>query len=74
MEGRTSEASHPLAAYNYATFTRSEGAGKTNAFQDLLRAGDPAPDFVLPTPEGEQVRLADFQARSHVLLEFGSIT
>lgn len=69
-----SEASQPLAAYNYATFNRSEGAGKTNEFKDLLRAGDPAPDFVLSTPEGEQVRLADFRGRSHVLLEFGSIT
>jgi hypothetical protein len=61
-------------AYNYETFTRSEGAGKTDEFKNLLRAGDPAPDFVLPTPEGEEVRLADFQGRSHVLLEFGSIT
>lgn len=60
--------------YNYDTFTRSEGAGKTNEFKNLLRAGDDAPDFDLPTPEGDRIRLSAFRGSKHVLLEFGSIT
>lgn len=63
-----------VSAYNYTTFTRSEGAGRTNEFKAQLRAGDEAPDFELPTLEGERVRLSQLRGRSHVLLEFGSIT
>jgi peroxiredoxin len=61
-------------AYNYHTFSRSEGTGRTREFMDQLRAGDEAPDFELPTPEGDLVRLSSFRGRKHVLLEFGSIT
>jgi hypothetical protein len=61
-------------AYNYEHFMRSEGVGRTNDFKNLLRAGEEAPDFELPTPEGERIRLSSFRGKSHVLLEFGSIT
>lgn len=60
--------------YNYRDFTRSEARGKTIQFMQILRAGDEAPDFELPTPEGETIRLSQFRNQSHVLLEFGSIT
>ncbi len=61
-------------AYNYSTFTTSEARGRTRQFAEILRAGDEAPDFELPTPEGERVRLSSFRGEKHVLLEFGSIT
>jgi len=61
-------------AYNYETFTRSQGAGKSTEFKTRLRAGDEAPDFALRTLEGETVRLSQFRGQKHVLLEFGSIT
>ena len=63
-----------VEAYNYETFTRSESAGKSNEFKNSLRAGDEAPDFELPTLEGDRVRLSSFRGNKHVLLEFGSIT
>ncbi|MCH6545492.1 MAG: redoxin domain-containing protein [Deltaproteobacteria bacterium] len=61
-------------SYNYDTFTRSEGAGKSVDFKVRLRAGDDAPDFELATLEGERVSLSQFRGKKHVLLEFGSIT
>ena len=61
-------------AYNYDTFVRAEGAGRTVDFMNQLRAGAEAPDFELPTLEGTRVRLSDYRGRTHVLLEFGSIT
>jgi peroxiredoxin len=60
--------------YNYESFTRSESAGKSNEFKGSLRAGEEAPDFELPTLEGNRVRLSALRGRKHVLLEFGSIT
>lgn len=63
-----------VGVYNYAAFTRSQTSGRSNGFRDLLRAGDEAPDFELPTPEGKPVRLSSFRGHRHVLLEFGSIT
>ena len=60
--------------YNYESFTRSESAGKSNEFKDGLRAGEEAPDFELPTLDGERLSLSSFRGRKHVLLEFGSIT
>ena len=61
-------------SYNYETFTRTQGAGKSAEFKVRLRAGDEAPDFELSTLEGEKVRLSQFRGQKHVLLEFGSIT
>jgi hypothetical protein len=63
-----------LDDYNYTTFTTSEARGKSSAFKTIARVGDEAPDFLLPTPEGQHVRLSEFRGQKHVLLEFGSIT
>jgi peroxiredoxin len=60
--------------YNYESFSRSESAGKSNEFKNTLRAGEEAPDFELPTLEGERVHLSSYRGKKHVLLEFGSIT
>ncbi|MDE3077771.1 MAG: redoxin domain-containing protein [Chloroflexota bacterium] len=60
--------------YNYREFTPSEARGRSAGFMHTLRAGDEAPDFDLPTPEGDRIRLSDFRGQSHVVLEFGSIT
>ena len=65
---------NPVETYNYQSFTRSESAGKSSEFKNSLRAGEDAPDFDLPTLEGERVRLSAFRGKKHVLLEFGSIT
>jgi len=63
-----------IDAYNYESFSRSESAGKSNEFKGSLRAGEEAPDFELPTLDGDRVRLSAFRGKKHVLLEFGSIT
>ncbi|MBM4260905.1 MAG: redoxin domain-containing protein [Deltaproteobacteria bacterium] len=61
-------------SYNYEAFSRSESAGMSGEFKAALRAGEDAPDFELPTVDGEKVRLSAFRGRKHLLLEFGSIT
>ena len=63
-----------LDEYNYTTFTTSEARGKTKVFANAVRAGDEAPDFDLPTLEGERVRLSQFRGEKYVVLEFGAIT
>jgi hypothetical protein len=63
-----------LETYNYESFSRSESAGKSSEFKNSLRAGEQAPDFELPTLQGDRVRLSNFLGSKHVLLEFGSIT
>lgn len=60
--------------YNYESFSRSESMEKFNEFKNSLRAGEEAPDFELPTVQGDQVRLSNFRGSRHVVLEFGSIT
>ena len=60
--------------YNYESFSRSESTGKSNEFKNSLRAGEEAPDFELPTVQGDWMRLSNFRGSKHVLLEFGSIT
>ena len=62
------------SAYNYETFSRAESSAKAGEFAGRLRAGEEAPDFSLPTPDGETVQLSGFKGSRHVLLEFGSIT
>lgn len=63
-----------VGTYNYETFNRSESSAKAGDFAARLRAGEEAPDFTLPTIEGEQVSLSALKGDRHVLLEFGSIT
>jgi len=63
-----------LDMYNYESFSRSSSAGKSNEFKNSLRAGEEAPDFELPTLEGERIRLSSYRGKKHLLLEFGSIT
>ena len=72
----TVDAQNPVdtSEYNYHTFTTSEMRGKTNDFKQVAKVGEDAPDFELPTLEGERVRLSTFRGQTHVLLEFGSIT
>ena len=69
-----SENQTAIDTYNYESFTGSESVGKSNEFKNGLRAGEHAPDFELPTLDGERVSLSSFRGRKHVLLEFGSIT
>jgi peroxiredoxin len=69
-----SDVQSALETYNYESFTRSESAGKASEFKNSLRAGEEAPDFELPTVEGERISLSAFRGSKHVLLEFGSIT
>jgi peroxiredoxin len=69
-----SNTSDNVEDYNYESFSRSESAGKSSEFKNSLRAGDEAPDFELPTLNGERIRLSGFRGKKHVLLEFGSIT
>ncbi len=40
------------------------------AEREALRVGDPAPDFSLPSSNGEMVRLSDFRGKSAVVLFF----
>src|SRR4051812_26053240 len=40
------------------------------AMRDGVGVGDPAPDFTLPSADGEPVSLADFRGRSEVVLFF----
>jgi hypothetical protein len=63
-----------LDDYNYTTFTTSGARGKSSAFKTVARVGEEAPDFWLPTPEGEHVLLSQFRGQKQILLEFGSIT
>jgi peroxiredoxin len=70
----SSDVSIVFETYNYESFSRSESAGKSSEFKTSLRAGEEAPDFELPTLQGDRVRLSNFRGSKHVLLEFGSIT
>lgn len=69
-----SEVNRIIESYNYDSFTRSESSGKSTEFKNSLRAGEDAPDFELPTVDGDRLRLSALRGRKHVLLEFGSIT
>jgi peroxiredoxin len=60
--------------YNYATFTTSEARGKTRVFANVVHAGEQAPDFDLPTLDGNRIRLSQFQGEKYVVLEFGAVT
>ena len=42
-------------------------------FRNVIRAGDVAPGFTLPSVDGGEVMLSDLRGKP-VLIEFGSIT
>jgi hypothetical protein len=49
--------------------------GKDLRMPDLLKEGDMAPDFTLPSPDGKRkVTLSEFRGKKPVALVFGSYT
>jgi peroxiredoxin len=64
----------PVDEYNYSTFTTSEARGKTKVFANVVHAGEEAPDFELPTLDGEMIKLSQFRGEKYVVLEFGAVT
>jgi peroxiredoxin len=60
--------------YNYSTFTTSEARGKTRVFANVVHAGEEAPDFDLPTLDGNRIKLSQFRGEKYVVLEFGAVT
>lgn len=61
-----------MDSYNLASFEKKEEEFKN--FRNILPVGSRAPEFTAWTLKGEEVRLADFRGKSHLVLEFGSIT
>lgn len=61
-----------MDSYNLAAFEKKEQEFKN--FRDILSVGSRAPKFIAWTLEREEVRLSDFKGKSHLVLEFGSIT
>lgn len=58
-----------VGAYLY--WVAAPGATSTAGARAItLGAGSPAPDFVLPSTAGHQVRLSDYRSRQNVLLFF----
>ena len=54
---------------------RAAEKGRTQRHPETIRVGAPAPDFDLPTLDGQRrVRLSEFQGRQPVVLIFGSYT
>lgn len=43
-------------------------------FRGVAQIGTKAPEFTLTDLDGNEVSLANFRGKKHVLLEFGSIT
>jgi peroxiredoxin len=61
--------------YNYRSFDREQLRKELNSKQmNGPKAGEEAPDFELPSLEGEKVRLSDYEGRKDVVLTFGSAT
>ena len=54
------------------------GFGQSPKFDNFVeispRAGDPAPDFTLPTLDGDPFHLMEVAAETPVVMEFGSFT
>lgn len=61
-----------MDTYNRHSFGQS-GQEPAN-FSSVVQVGTQAPDFTLEDLNGEEVSLADFRGRRHVVLEFGNIT
>ncbi|HEU5336614.1 MAG TPA: deiodinase-like protein [Terriglobales bacterium] len=61
--------------YNYRSFTREQMSKDLTAKRmNGPKAGEEAPDFELPSLEGERVRLSDYRGDKNVVLTFGSAT
>ena len=58
--------------YNYESFGQCVLAAPD--FHLVTNVGSQAPQFTLRSLDGENVSLADFIGKEHVVLEFGSIT
>jgi peroxiredoxin len=58
--------------YNYESFGQCDLAAAD--FHSVTNVGSQAPQFTLRSLDGENVSLADFIGKEHVVLEFGSIT
>ncbi len=52
----------------------AEVRGLLRRFPTIVPVGAPAADFTLQTVSGEPVRLSDYRGKTHVVLEFGSLT
>ena len=60
--------------YNYETFRRPSGkSSPMELLKTVVRAGEPAPDFTLPSLDGDEVTLSALRG-APVVIEFGSIT
>jgi hypothetical protein len=57
--------------YNYDVWSPS--AREAAYFKTISHAGDPAPDFTLPTLDGRSITLSELRGLP-VVIEFGSIT
>ena len=61
--------------YNYRSFTREQMSKDLTAkSMHGPKAGEEAPDFELPSLDGERVRLSDYRGDKNVVLTFGSAT
>jgi peroxiredoxin len=61
--------------YNYGRFSREQLQAELGTNQmSGPRAGEEAPDFELPSLEGEEIRLSDYAGEKNVVLTFGSAT
>jgi peroxiredoxin len=58
--------------YNYESFGQCDLAAPD--FHSVANVGSRAPHFTLHSLDGENVSLAEFIGKKHVVLEFGSIT
>ena len=57
--------------YNYDVWAPS--VGEFDLIRSVALAGDPPPDFTLPTLDGGTLTLSDLRGKP-VVMEFGSIT
>src|SRR5262249_23544478 len=69
----STDGSNGIDTYNYATFSRSESAGKSNYFNICRRAGDEAPVSGLPTLDEALMLLQIFYAKKLFLPGFATI-
>jgi peroxiredoxin len=62
-------------SYNYGSFNREQLRKQLSAkHMNGPKAGEEAPDFELPSVDGEKVRLSDYVGDKNIMLTFGSAT